>query len=89
MKTNRTKLTVTLPDGFILRLQKCKRILEEVESKTLEEILNDCLEMKDPETELLVYEKIAKEYKEWLKVFPKMTLSQKKDTYLDLLWESI
>jgi hypothetical protein len=80
---------IIIPNGFIARLQKCHKALQKVESKTLEEMLNDYLLIPDFENELLVYEKIAKEYEGWLRDFPNMTPSQKKDLYLDLLWKSI
>jgi hypothetical protein len=85
----KTSQKITISNGFIARLQKCHKILQEVESKTIEEILNDYLQMSDLESELLLYEKIAIEYRAWLKDFPNMTLSQKNDLYLDLLWDSI
>jgi hypothetical protein len=48
----KTSQKITISNGFIARLQKCHKILQEVESKTIEEILNDYLQMSDLESEL-------------------------------------
>ncbi len=76
-----------LPDGFIIRMQKYKKILEEVETTSLEKTINTFQRDWDPESELVVWEKIAKVYDDFISQRPEYTLEQKKEVFNKILSE--
>lgn len=78
-----------LPVGFIVRVQKYKEILQEVEKISLEETISNFQRDLHPERELAVWEAIADGYGKLLKDNSNLELSQKKDLFGELLSASI
>lgn len=74
MKTNDT----SLPASFITRVQKYKEILKEVETISLEETVANFQRDINPESELIIWENIAKQYKLNVTNNPKWTIADKK-----------
>jgi hypothetical protein len=94
MKTKKVKLSeikmgpirqVVLPDGFIVRVQKYKEILKEVETSTIEEAISNFQRDLYPETELLIWESIAHCYKIGLETNPKWSIATKKKVFSNIL----
>ena len=74
-----------LPDGFIERVQKYKEVLREIETTSLEEAISNFQRDLYPNTELIIWEKIASSYNEGCKSNPKWTLADKKGLFIKLL----
>lgn len=79
----------TLPEGFIARVQKYKEILQEVETSSLEEAINNFQRDWHPEKELLIWENIANTYELSSKNNPNWTLEEKKKAFGELLLASL
>lgn len=77
--------TPVLPTGFIKRVEKFKKILEEVEKTTLEQTLANFQQDRNPEKELAVWERIATAYQDFIKVNPNFRIQEKKETFKILL----
>lgn len=74
-----------LPDGFIIRVQKCKEILKEVETTSLEEAIGNFQRDLHPENELIIWEDIARNYQEGCENNPNWTLAEKEEMLSKLL----
>jgi len=74
-----------LPLGFIVRVQKFKEILREVETSSLEETISNFQRDLYPEEELLIWETIAHSYECVIKNEPELTITKKKDMFRKLL----
>lgn len=69
---------IVLPDGFIVRLQKVKMILHEVETTSLEVAIGNFMRDFDPEAELETWEAMAYIYQKETISNPDLTLAEKK-----------
>jgi hypothetical protein len=78
-----------LPEGFIVRVQKYKEILREVETSSLEEAINNFQRDWHPERELLIWENIANAYELSSKNNPNWTSEEKKKAFGELLLASL
>jgi len=78
-----------LPKGFIVRVQKYKEILREVETTTLEETINNFQRDSRPEVELTIWETIARCYELKVQNSPKWTIVEKERAFLDILTLSL
>lgn len=78
-----------LPNGFILRLQKVKEILKEVETSSLEQAINNFQRDWRPENELKFWETLASHYQEHIEKHPNLTLEDKKKLFGILLLSTI
>jgi len=78
-----------LPAGFIDRVIKYKEILKEVETSTLEDTVSNFQRDLDPEKELVVWEKIAFTYKDFVGQYPDYTLEQKMEVFHTVLSHSL
>jgi hypothetical protein len=78
-----------LPEGFIVRVQKYKEILREVETSPLEQAINCFQRDLHPERELQIWENIASAYKLSSKNNPEWTLEEKKEAFGELLLASL
>lgn len=78
-----------LPAGFIERVQKYKAILAEVEKTSLEDTVANFMRDLTPESELLIWEHIAKIYKWAIVAYPSLSLNAKKDAYSILVGLSL
>ena len=77
--------TPLLPEGFIKRGQKFKKILAEVETTTLEQTVANFQQDRHSERELKLWEHIAFNYQNFIKANPNLTLEEKKDVFRVLL----
>lgn len=77
-----------LPEGFILRVQKFKEILKEVETNSLEEIINSFQRDLHPENEIIIWEHIAYLYEKKTSN-ASYNLLEKKKIFRDLLMASL
>lgn len=71
--------TPLLPEGFIERVRKFKKILEEVETTTLEHTVLNFQRDNDPEKELRIWEHIADTYQKFINENSNFSLEQKKE----------
>ena len=78
-----------LPSGFIVRVQKFKEILKEVETVSLEDAVNGFQRDLHPESELLIWENIARLYEEATRNNPQWTMLEKKKMFKDMLIASL
>lgn len=78
-----------LPEGFILRVQKLKEVLKEVETTSLETTISNFQRDLHPENELAIWEAIAQYYASMTKGNPKLTLPEKKKAFGDILRASL
>jgi hypothetical protein len=74
-----------LPTGIVLRIQKFKRILAEVETSTVEETILNFQHDEHQEKELKTWEHIAFCYQNFIKANASLTLEKKKDVFTMLL----
>lgn len=74
-----------LPEGFIVRVQKFKEILKEVETFSLEETISNFQRDHNPEKELAIWEHIASKYSECLSNNPEMDADQRRQIYSVIL----
>lgn len=89
LRTSDVIRTPVLPAGFIMRVQKYKGLLAEVEKMTIEETILNFQRDLHPERELEIWEHIAKVYKDYEKSNPNITLSEKRDVLSVLLGLSV
>jgi hypothetical protein len=96
MKTNEVKVKVSelkqspirqevLPAGFIVRVQKYKELLGEVEPTSLEEAVSNFQRDLFPERELEIWENIARDYELNTKNNPEMTPEEREGLFGELL----
>lgn len=92
IKTSKLKIgpirQTILPEGFIVRVQKYKEILSEVELTFLEATISNFQRDLNLERELEIWEKIAEIYKELTEKDENLSLSYKKELYKDILLAS-
>lgn len=77
-----------LPDGFIVRVQKYKERLREVEITSLEETISNFQRDLHPENELSIWEAVADRYEIEEKNNPKWTVKEKRDCLGKLLFST-
>jgi len=78
-----------LPNGFILRLQKVKEILKEVETSSLEKSINNFQRDWHPEDELRIWEAMALRYQEYTEKYPNLSIEEKKNIFSTILLSTI
>lgn len=78
-----------LPEGFIKRVIKFKKILKDVEKTSLELTINNFQKDLEPEKEIIVWENIARVYEKTLKKIKNPTLKDKKDLFKKILMQSL
>jgi hypothetical protein len=78
-----------LPEGFILRVQKYKEILKEVETTSLEETISNFQRDLNPESELAIWENIAYAYQTTNKNYPNLPIEKKKEAFGFILKSSL
>jgi hypothetical protein len=78
-----------LPVGSIVRVQRFKEILKEVETSSLEETVSNFQRDAHPERELLVWEKIAEQYELSVQEHPEWGFPEKKELFRMLLGASM
>lgn len=84
LKSGPIRQTV-LPKDFIVRVQKIKEVLKEVETSSLEEIISNFQRDLHPEKELLIWEAIANSYKINTDRNQNWSISQKRTAFKELL----
>ena len=75
----------TLPEGFIERVKNFKQAIAEVETSSLESTLDNFQRDSNPETELYLWEHIAKMYQWTIVANAGLSLPQKKEVFSVLL----
>ena len=75
-----------LSDELIVRIKAFKDILKEAEPTPLEITIDNFRRDKEPEKEIRVWEKIAKEYQDQVFKKPNMTLQEKRQLIGKLLF---
>jgi len=75
----------TLPESFIERVKNFKQAIAEVETSSLESTLENFQRDNNPETELFLWEHIAKMYQWTIVANAGLSLSQKKEVFSVLL----
>jgi len=78
-----------LPEGFIIRVQKFKEILKEVETISLEETISNFQRDLCPEKELIIWEKIANQYDLIVSNNPNLSIPEKKMAFKELLMATL
>jgi len=78
-----------LPDGFIVRVQKYKEKLKEVETISLEETVSNFQRDLHPENELRIWEAIADQYEKETMNNPRWNIEEKKDCLGKLLFSTV
>lgn len=78
-----------LPAGFIERVRKFKKILAEVETTTLEKTILNFQHDQHPERELMIWEQIALNYRNFIKTNKDLTLESKRGALRVLLGSSL
>ena len=78
-----------LPDGFIVRVQKYKVKLKEVDATSLEEAVSNFQRDLHPENELRIWEVIAYQYEKEVEANPRWTTKEKKDCLGKLLFSTM
>lgn len=78
-----------LPDGFIERIRAYKLILSEVETSSLEEAVSNFQRDFEPERELIIWERIALIYQEFITEHLVTSQEAKKDVLVVLLSSSM
>ena len=74
-----------LPEGFIVRVQKFKDILKEVEKSSLEEAVSNFQRDMLPESELEIWEDMARRYEITLKHNSQLDISEKTKIFKEIL----
>lgn len=80
---------VVLPEGFIVRVQRYKEVLREVEIISLEETVSNFQRDLLPERELKIWENIAHLYDLSVRNNPDWTIEDKKQIFGELLTSSL
>lgn len=88
IQTGPTKHDV-LPDELIVRIQRFKKILAEVETTTLEQSIDNFKRDAHPENEVEAWEAIAILYKRFTDSHPDLELQQKKEVFSYFLRRSM
>lgn len=92
-ETNKIKISpirqIILPNGFIVRVQNYKEILQEVEKSTLEETISNFQRDLFPEKELEIWENIAKVYQLNTADNPEWTIEEKNEAFGIILKSSV
>ncbi|HNY35984.1 MAG TPA: hypothetical protein PLD14_01670 [Candidatus Pacearchaeota archaeon] len=93
IKINKIQLSpirqTILPEGFIVRVQKYKEILKEVEKTSLEETISNFQRDLNPERELAIWENIAYMYQTTNKDYPNLSIEKKKEAFGLILKSSL
>jgi len=71
----------TLPSDFIERVKNLKQVIAEVETSSLESTLDNFQRDSNPETELVLWEHIAKMYQWTIVANAGLSLPQKKEVF--------
>ncbi|OIO30271.1 hypothetical protein AUJ77_03450 [Candidatus Nomurabacteria bacterium CG1_02_43_90] len=98
MKTNKIKVSdikigpirqEVLPNGFVVRVQKYKEIIKEVEISSIEETLSNFQRDLYPEKELLIWENMAHFYEISVRDNPDWTSKDKKKIFDEILMSTL
>ena len=71
----------SLPDSFVERVKNYKQVLAEVETSSIESTLENFQRDANPETELILWEHIAKIYQWSIVANSGLSLEQKKEVF--------
>ncbi|EKD43134.1 MAG: hypothetical protein ACD_72C00442G0011 [uncultured bacterium] len=78
-----------LPETLVERVERLKNILAEVELMPLEQALYNFRCDRHPESEVVIWEDIAKKYEQYILVNPQLSLEDKRNVYSKLLANSL
>ena len=79
----------TLPDPFIVRIKACRAILGDVDTASLEQTIDNFKRDANPESELVIWERIASTFQMYLSHNPTIDLAVRKEIFAVLVSASI